>query len=134
MTFKPKVTVYLVAHVTTRQQGDLSCRCWEQFSWFVVSMPLKQLIRAHLKRASVNVDSQDEVTMHLPLAIGDYTDFYASKQHATNVGSMFRDPKTALNPNWWAPRLITGHERWAHAFKCFVICLTMLVCFDNDAG
>ena len=40
--------------------------------------------------------------MHMPLAIGDYTDFYASKQHATNVGTMFRDPKTALNPNWCA--------------------------------
>ena len=44
--------------------------------------------------------------MHLPLTIGDYTDFYASKQHATNVGCMFRDPKTALNPNWCALRRI----------------------------
>lgn len=38
--------------------------------------------------------------MHLPVEIGDYTDFYASREHATNVGSMFRDPKNALNPNW----------------------------------
>jgi fumarylacetoacetase len=37
---------------------------------------------------------------HLPATIGDYTDFYASKEHATNVGSMFRDPKNALLPNW----------------------------------
>lgn len=43
---------------------------------------------------------QSEVTMHLPLAIGDYTDFYSSKQHATNVGMMFRDPANALLPNW----------------------------------
>ncbi|MEM1118212.1 MAG: fumarylacetoacetase, partial [Bacteroidota bacterium] len=41
-----------------------------------------------------------EVTMHLPARIGDYTDFYSSRQHATNVGSMFRDPDNALLPNW----------------------------------
>lgn len=41
-----------------------------------------------------------DVQMHLPVRIGDYTDFYSSKEHATNVGSMFRDPKNALLPNW----------------------------------
>ena len=41
-----------------------------------------------------------QATMHLPLSIGDYTDFYSSKEHATNVGMMFRDPKNALLPNW----------------------------------
>ena len=40
------------------------------------------------------------VTMHLPLAIGDYTDFYSSIEHATNAGKMFRDPENALLPNW----------------------------------
>lgn len=39
-------------------------------------------------------------TMHLPADIGDYTDFYASKEHATNVGTMFRGKDNALNPNW----------------------------------
>ncbi|SAK39016.1 fumarylacetoacetase [Caballeronia temeraria] len=39
-------------------------------------------------------------TMHLPVEIPGYTDFYSSKEHATNVGSMFRDPKNALLPNW----------------------------------
>jgi fumarylacetoacetase len=43
---------------------------------------------------------QDEVTMHLPFEIGDYTDFYASRQHATNVGTMFRGKENALMPNW----------------------------------
>ncbi len=38
--------------------------------------------------------------MLLPLAIPGYTDFYSSKEHATNVGSMFRDPQHALLPNW----------------------------------
>ncbi len=43
---------------------------------------------------------QDEVTMMMPVAVGDYTDFYSSKEHATNVGSLFRDPSNALLPNW----------------------------------
>ncbi|KAI8776753.1 fumarylacetoacetase [Biomphalaria glabrata] len=44
--------------------------------------------------------AQEQVKMHLPAAIGDYTDFYSSKNHAFNVGCMFRDPANALNPNW----------------------------------
>ena len=43
---------------------------------------------------------QSVVSMHLPAQIGDYTDFYSSRQHATNVGTMFRDPNNALLPNW----------------------------------
>ncbi|AXP82824.1 Fumarylacetoacetate (FAA) hydrolase family protein [Mariniflexile rhizosphaerae] len=42
----------------------------------------------------------DEIEMQLPVQIGDYTDFYSSLEHATNVGSMFRDPENALLPNW----------------------------------
>lgn len=41
-----------------------------------------------------------EARMHLPVDIGDYTDFYASREHATNVGTMFRGPENALMPNW----------------------------------
>ena len=40
------------------------------------------------------------VQMMLPVAIGDYTDFYSSREHATNVGSMFRGRENALMPNW----------------------------------
>jgi fumarylacetoacetase len=42
----------------------------------------------------------NEIEMQLPVHIGDYTDFYSSKEHATNVGKMFRDPENALLPNW----------------------------------
>jgi fumarylacetoacetase len=42
----------------------------------------------------------DEIRMQLPVRIPNYTDFYSSEEHATNVGSMFRDPKNALLPNW----------------------------------
>lgn len=40
------------------------------------------------------------VQMQMPVRIGDYTDFYSSIDHATNVGTMFRDPSNALLPNW----------------------------------
>lgn len=40
------------------------------------------------------------VTMHLPVEVGDYTDFYSSREHATNVGTMFRGAENALMPNW----------------------------------
>ena len=44
--------------------------------------------------------AEDAVKLHLPIKIGDYTDFYSSEAHATNVGKMFRDPAHALLPNW----------------------------------
>lgn len=43
---------------------------------------------------------ENAVNLHLPVRIGDYTDFYSSEQHAYNVGVMFRDPNNALLPNW----------------------------------
>ncbi|WP_406947871.1 fumarylacetoacetase [Psychrobacter pulmonis] len=43
---------------------------------------------------------QADVTMHLPVHVPGFTDFYSSKEHATNVGIMFRDPKNALLANW----------------------------------
>ena len=50
-------------------------------------------------RSSILCDVS-EVIMHMPVEIGDYTDFYSSIEHATNVGKMFRDPANALLPNW----------------------------------
>lgn len=49
------------------------------------------------ERALVPIES---VTMHLPVHVGDYTDFYSSIHHATNVGTMFRGKENALMPNW----------------------------------
>ncbi|XP_005989655.1 fumarylacetoacetase isoform X4 [Latimeria chalumnae] len=43
---------------------------------------------------------QDLAIMHLPGEIGDYTDFYSSRDHATNVGIIFRGKENALMPNW----------------------------------
>jgi len=43
---------------------------------------------------------REDVTMHLPMQIGDYTDFYAGRHHAYNVGALFRGPANALQPNY----------------------------------
>ncbi len=48
----------------------------------------------------MNFYQKDEVTLHLPVKPNNYTDFYSSREHATNVGMMFRDPANALLPNW----------------------------------
>src|SRR6202522_3528309 len=40
------------------------------------------------------------VKLHMPIAVAGYTDFYSSKEHATNVGVMFRGKDNALQPNW----------------------------------
>jgi fumarylacetoacetase len=44
--------------------------------------------------------NQSDAIMQMPVKVGDYTDFYSSREHATNVGIMFRDPENALLPNW----------------------------------
>ncbi len=64
---------------------------------FDISNPLLRDNAAH--RAQI-ICAVAEVEMQLPVQIGDYTDFYSSKEHATNVGMMFRDPANALLPNW----------------------------------
>lgn len=47
---------------------------------------------------------ESNVTLLLPARIGDYTDFYSSREHATNLGKMFRPNDAALLPNWlWLP-------------------------------
>ena len=57
-------------------------------------------LRDHDQHRDQVLFSLDEIEMQLPVDVGDYTDFYASKEHATNVGSLFRDPENALLPNW----------------------------------
>jgi fumarylacetoacetase len=52
------------------------------------------------KDRDIIIFKMEDVEMQLPVLIGDYTDFYSSKEHATNVGKMFRDAENALLPNW----------------------------------
>lgn len=44
--------------------------------------------------------AQADATLHMPFVVAEYTDFYAGKNHAFNVGTMFRGPENALPPNW----------------------------------
>ena len=57
-------------------------------------------LRDNDSHKSIVIFKMDEVEMLLPVQIGDYTDFFSSKEHATNTGRMFRDPENALLPNW----------------------------------
>lgn len=58
------------------------------------------VLRDNEKHKEIIIFNIEDVEMQLPVLIGDYTDFYSSKEHATNVGKMFRDPDNALLPNW----------------------------------
>ncbi len=65
---------------------------------------LQQLLRDEDSPLRAVADSvlipQREARMHLPVTIGDYTDFYSSEEHATTVGTMFRGADRALPPQW----------------------------------
>jgi len=53
-----------------------------------------------VRKACLLKTTEDEVRMHLPMEIGDYTDFYAGRNHAFNVGVLFRGRENALQPNY----------------------------------
>jgi fumarylacetoacetase len=57
-------------------------------------------LRDNTNHRDIVIFKMEDVEMQLPVLIGDYTDFYSSREHATNVGKMFRDPENALLPNW----------------------------------
>ncbi|WP_180053037.1 MULTISPECIES: fumarylacetoacetase [unclassified Acinetobacter] len=76
-------------------------------NWSKVRTELQKLLSADHAELRDNKELRDlvflkqsDVKMHLPVHIPGYTDFYSSKEHATNVGCMFRDPKNALLANW----------------------------------
>uniref|UniRef100_A0AAG5DE86 Fumarylacetoacetase n=1 Tax=Anopheles atroparvus TaxID=41427 RepID=A0AAG5DE86_ANOAO len=80
---------------------SLGCDAWSE-----VRRVTKELL---LEGSSLHNDAdlqaralvlQSDAKMHLPANIGDYTDFYSSIHHATNVGVMFRGKENALMPNW----------------------------------
>ncbi len=57
-------------------------------------------LKSNVKHKEIVLFRLDEIEMQLPVQVGDYTDFYSSKEHATNVGIMFRGKENALMPNW----------------------------------
>ena len=75
--------------------------------WSEIRQRLQQLLNADEPTLRDNAEMRAlvlvpmaEVEMLLPADIGDYTDFYSSREHASNVGTMFRGPDKALQPNW----------------------------------
>jgi fumarylacetoacetase len=67
-------------------------------SWTAVRRRLRELLAGPPVEGAIHRQSQVELL--LPIEVGDYVDFYSSKEHATNVGTMFRGAENALNPNW----------------------------------
>lgn len=66
--------------------------------WVAVRAQITELVAGEI--ADDAVLSIDDVTMHLPIEVADYVDFYASENHATNLGRLFRPDSAALMPNW----------------------------------
>jgi fumarylacetoacetase len=75
--------------------------------WTKTRVRISELLRADHPELRDNEELRKQalvpmtdVRLHLPFAVAGYTDFYSSKEHATNVGVMFRGKDNALQPNW----------------------------------
>ena len=66
--------------------------------WTEVRSQITELVQGDV--ADTAVFAVEDVTMHLPVAVADYVDFYASEYHATNLGRLFRPDSEPLMPNW----------------------------------
>ena len=75
---------------------------WKQARKMISSLLNSEnpMLRDNVELRSKCLIDQKSAKMILPVEIGDYTDFYSSKYHATNVGIMFRGRDNALQPNW----------------------------------
>ncbi len=83
--------------------------CWNELMeegpavWAALRVRLSALLAEGApERAKVEplLVAMSDAEMHLPIAVSEYTDFYAGRHHATNVGTMFRGAENALPPNW----------------------------------
>ncbi|NBC18623.1 MAG: fumarylacetoacetase [Bacteroidetes bacterium] len=103
----------LFEHKTIRERRPFSRPSLNGFMqlgrpvWKAVRERIQHLLRADTPTLRDDNDlraralhPQSRVEMVLPAEIGDYTDFYSSKEHATNIGTMFRGKENALMPNW----------------------------------
>ena len=103
----------LDAGVAAEHAGMESGACWTQptlndflsrgpHAWAAARAWLTDVLSdpAHRDAVEPHLLPLSDVTMHLPFEVADYVDFYASEQHATNVGRIFRPDGAALTPNW----------------------------------
>lgn len=89
--------------------GALQTGSWNAFmaqgktAWAALRKTLTELLAegsAAEDKLRPMLVAQSDARMHMPFAVTEYTDFYAGKHHATNVGTMFRGAENALPPNW----------------------------------
>ncbi|MCO5160168.1 MAG: fumarylacetoacetase [Mesorhizobium sp.] len=89
--------------------GTLRGASWNAFmalgrpEWARLRAELTDLLREDAGRQDAvaqHLVPMADVRLHMPFTVSEYTDFYASRHHAFNVGTMFRGPENALPPNW----------------------------------
>ncbi|MEL6170300.1 MAG: fumarylacetoacetase [Pseudomonadota bacterium] len=89
--------------------GSLQTAAWNAFmalgrqSWARLRRQLTEALHAGSVQEEplrAHLVPQAAARLHMPFQVSEYTDFYASRHHATNVGTMFRGPENALPPNW----------------------------------
>ena len=68
--------------------------------WSATRAQIADLLDARRGTRVLPLVAQADATLHLPIFVRSFTDFYASREHATNVGTMFRGAENALPPNW----------------------------------
>jgi len=80
----------------------LNRSCWRMIRQRIISLLSNgdRRLQDNTQLKNESIVSIDKVEMHLPASIGDYTDFYCSREHATNCGIMIRGIDNALQPNW----------------------------------
>ncbi|XP_028417439.1 fumarylacetoacetase-like [Dendronephthya gigantea] len=93
---------HVFEEATLNKLMSLGSAAWHETRQTLQSILSKDqgVLRDNAELQSKCLISRNEVTMHLPANIGDYTDFYSSREHATNIGTLFRGKENALLPNW----------------------------------
>ena len=91
---------------------ELGKECWEEVRTTIQGLFVKgSALERDVVVLSKAVIELDGVVMLMPVSVGDYTDFYSSKNHAYNVGKMFRGEEKALQDNWlWLPTAYHGRS------------------------
>lgn len=96
----------LEAEGTLDFSGTLGTGDWNAFmalgktEWARLRNELMRLLAEDASPIPEHLVPIESAALHMPLSVTEYTDFYASRHHAFNVGTMFRGPENALPPNW----------------------------------
>lgn len=101
LTAAEAVGLIVPAKLRVFDTGDLNAfMALPQDVWSQTRAAIADLLDARTEPREDLLVAQSDVQMHLPFYVRSFTDFYASKEHATNVGTMFRGADAALMPNW----------------------------------